>query len=89
MKSERESIEFQTEWFHYHSLIAQSNEFEMKARAVLMISNLFTKAFAIIFLSILSLQKDHILLDPTGSDISNCLSKGKSQVSRFISAEKQ
>lgn len=27
-------------------------------------------------------QKDHILLDPTGSDISNCLSKGKTQVNR-------
>lgn len=25
-------------------------------------------------------QKDHILLDPTGSDISSCTSKGKSQV---------
>lgn len=32
----------------------------------------------------ISLQKDHILLDPTGSDISNCISKGKSQVNYYI-----
>jgi hypothetical protein len=30
------------------------------------------------------LQKDHILVDPTGSDISNCISKGKSQVNYYI-----
>lgn len=31
----------------------------------------------------ISLQKDHILLDPTGNDISNCNNKGKSQVNYF------
>lgn len=29
---------------------------------------------------IVSFQKNHMLLDPTGSDIVNCVSKGKSQV---------
>lgn len=36
----------------------------------------------------LSLQKDHILLDPTGSDISNCISKGKSQVNYCTKPQK-
>lgn len=34
----------------------------------------FTRAYRI-------LQRDHILLEPTGSDVNNCISKGKTQVS--------
>lgn len=33
------------------------------------------------FLLFFYLQRDHILLEPTGSDVVNCVSKGKSQVS--------
>lgn len=48
------------------------------------INNTFPHIFSLhIFFSLrfLSLQKDHILLDPVGNDIGNCVSKGKSQVS--------
>lgn len=36
--------------------------------------------YLINILCIVLFQKNHMLLDPTGSDIVNCVSKGKSQV---------
>lgn len=37
-----------------------------------------------IFLLLFFFQRDHILLEPTGTEVTNCVSKGKSQVSEDI-----
>lgn len=38
----------------------------------------------ICYLVLSLLQRDHILLEPTGTDVTNCVSKGKSQVSSTL-----